>query len=315
MKITTEFSAQPEDWQALLRQCPWNVFIYGGEQSSKEERCRTVLNYFSKPQIAVIGVNRQDKRHYAYQLHADGLVKNYEGTVEFKQALDSSLPNDDLHILLDLTSLELDIILNLLPSLVEKKPASLFGLYLVPETYGKVPDDRLKLLTIAQPRGYVSFLPGISRRSQNTAHFILLGFDEGRAKYFIEQYDWDARQIHALIGDPSYVPDGVEKAKKANREWLVTLPESNIHRIDAHLADDISRFFDRQFQQYELMDIVPQGPKPMLLGFLLFYLRLSEAERARIRILYDFPIPRPGCTAGISHGYLYDCNGLIANDA
>jgi hypothetical protein len=130
MKITTEFPAQSEDWMAILRQCPWNVFIYGGEQSSKEERCRTVLKYFSNPQIAVIGVNRQDKRHYAYQLHTEGLVKNYEGTVEFKCALDLALPNDDLHILLDLTSLELDIILNLLPSLLEKKPASLFGLYL-----------------------------------------------------------------------------------------------------------------------------------------------------------------------------------------
>lgn len=313
MKITTEFSAQPEDWQALLRRCPWNVFIYGGAQSCMEARCQIALEHFSNPHIAAIGVNRQDSRHYAYQLHTEGSVKNYEGTIEFKQALDLALPDQPLHVMLDLTSLELDIILNLLPSFVEKRPASLFGLYLVPETYGDSSEDRLKLLTIAQPRGYVSFLPGISHRSQNTAHFILLGFDHGRAQYFIDQYDWDSQKIHALIGDPSYVPSGVEKAKKANETWLDSLPESNIHCINAHLAGRISQFFHEQFQQYELLDIVPQGPKPMLLGFLLFYLRLSEAERARIRILYDFPIPRPGCTEGISHGYLYDCNGLISD--
>jgi len=215
MKITTEFPAQSEDWQALLLQRPWNVFIYGGAQSCKEERCQTVFEYFSSLRIAAIGVNRQDRRHYAYQLHTEASVKDYEGTIEFKQALDSTLPNEALHILLDLTSLDLDIILNLLPSLLEKKPMSLFGLYLVPKTYGKDEGDRLKLLTIAQPRGYVSFLPGISHRSQNAAHFILLGFDHGRAQYFINQYDWDSQQIHALIGAPSYVPNGVEKAKKS----------------------------------------------------------------------------------------------------
>lgn len=314
MKITSDFNAQPESWPWLLQHRPWNVFINGGGQSRKEERCQKVLAYFSSLKISTIGINRQDGRHYAYQMHTNDSEKKYENSIEFKQALERAFPaNQDLHILLDLTSLELDIILNLLPSLLEKNIASLFGLYLVPESYGKSPGGRLQLLTIAQPRGYVSFLPGISQRSQDTAHFILLGFDHGRAQHFINQYDWDEQQIHALIGDPSYVPDGMANVQKANESLLAVLPPANIHSMPAHLADSVRQFFCEQFERYHLLDIVPLGPRPMLLGFLLFYLRLSEAQQARIRILYDFPKPRAGCTKGISHGYLYDCNGLLTH--
>lgn len=313
MKITTRFFAQDKDWQELLRKRPWNVFIHGGAQSEAEERCKTVLNHFSALGIDTIGINRQGNRHYAYQLHTIDGIQDFEGITEFKQALDQVLPIVPLHIMLDLTSLELDIILGLLPSLLEKNTASLFGLYLVPKSYGVSAEDRLELLTIAQPRGYVSFLPSLSYRHQNAAHFILLGFDLGRAQYFIDQYDWDNQQIHAVIGNPSYVPDGVQKAREANDSWLRQLPAANIHDIEAHLADKIGQFFQEQFQKYAVLDIIPLGPKPMLLGTLLFYLRLPEQDRARVRILYDFPKPRPGCTQGIDHGYLYDCSGLIPN--
>jgi hypothetical protein len=314
MKITQKFNAQSEDWQSLLQKRPWNVFINGGSQSRKEERCQIVFEQFSSLNIISVGINRQDGRHYAYQLQINDSVINCEGTIEFKHALDLALPaQQPLHILLDLTSLELDIILNLLPSLLGKNIASLFGLYLVPESYGKHTDKRLQLLNIEQPRGYISFLPGVNQRSQDAAHFILLGFDKGRAQNFINQYDWDIQQIHVLIGDPSYVQDGVDLVKKANESLLSILPDENIHYVEAHLADNIRQFFCEQFHIHRLLDIIPLGPRPILLGFLLFYLRLAEIEQAHIRILYDFPKPRLGCTKGIAHGYLYDCNGLINN--
>ena len=85
MKITTEFHAQPDDWHALLQRCPWNVFIYGGEQSCKEERCQKVLEKFSSLGISTIGVNRQRQRHYAYQLYTnDSVNKPKEGHTDRK---------------------------------------------------------------------------------------------------------------------------------------------------------------------------------------------------------------------------------------
>lgn len=311
MKITTRFSASTQAWEALLQRHTWNVFIYGGQQSQQERRCKSVFDRFAGLNTT-IGINRQDSRHSAYQLNLNGVNKDCDGLVPFKQALDAALPSQALHVMLDLTSLELDIILYVLPLLLEKTLVNLFGLYLIPKSYRKRPEERLNVLSIAQPSGYISFLPGIEQRTPNTAHFFLCGFDHGRAQRFIDQYDWDTQQIHAVIGDPAYVPDGVQKVKDANCSWQNQLPTSNIHRIDAHLADNVRLFFCEQFARYELLDVIPQGPKPMLLGFLLFYLPLSEKERERIRILYDFPTPRKGRTTGISHGFLYDCNALIS---
>jgi len=316
MKITQEFNNSTSDWQSLLDQQSWNVLIYGGAVSNKEDRCKKVLEQFSKlPDCIKIGINRKSKRHYDYQFHCNGSEIDCEGPLQFTQQLDQVLPEKPLNIVLDLTSMDLDIILNIVPCLIDKRVDNLFGLYLVPASYGKKPEDRLELLEIAQPRGYVTFHPSFSIRNSTTAHYLLLGFDKGRAEYFFkEKYDWDMQYIHAIIGDPPYFNNGVEIAESAN-PWIKHIPQKNVHRVDARYPDNIRQFFIDRFNTDSVFDVVPQGPKPMLLGFLLFYLSLKPADQMRIRILYDFPSPREGCTEGIAHGYWYNCNGLLNQNA
>lgn len=316
MRITQTFDGSASAWETLLNQRPWNVLIYGGSVSNKEDRCKKVLEQFSQlPDCIKIGINRKSKRHYDYQFHCNDTVIDCEGTLQFTEQLDQALPTQLLNIVLDLTSMDLDILLNIVPCLIDKPIANLFGLYLVPASYGKKSEDRLELLEIAQPRGYVTFHPSFSIRNNTTAHYFLLGFDPGRAEYFFkEKYDWDMQYIHAIIRDSPYFSDGVEKAESAN-PWIKHIPPQNVHRIDARYPDDIREFFMAQFNTDSVFDVVPQGPKPMLLGFLLFYLSLKPADQMRIRILYDFPSPRDGCTEGIANGYWYNCNGLLNQHA
>lgn len=281
--------------------------IHGGVQVGEEERCRLVLQHFSE--LAAIGISRIPRNHFNFVIHHQGKRYQCKGVMALRDTLSRLIGNEYHHVLLDLTSLELDLILYLLPLLVEKAPASLYGIYLVPAQYGKH-RNRLELLEIRQPRGYVSFLPGISG-ARDAAHFIILGFDRGRAEYFLECYDWDWAQIHAVAGDPAYVEGGEDKAVAANNAWLNHLPHGNCHKVAANNPYAVRDFFREQLGLHEMLDIVPIGPKPMLLGILLFYLQLPEPERCRVRLLYDFPTPRKGSTSGLVKGYLYNCDELL----
>lgn len=308
MPTPIEFSATPQDWEQTSTMRPWNLLVHGGVQAEEEDRCKAVLQQF--PRLDSLGVNRVPGHQFSFQAHWQGQCQACEGVGMLRRAVMQGLTLQRPHVLLDLTSLELDLILYLLPWLLEKKPASLFGIYLVPAQYGKKRRDRLELLSIRQPQGYVSFLPGISG-IRDAAHYVLLGFDRGRAGYFFDRYDWDWAKVHSLTGDPPYAENGVDKALAANEDWLKFLPKANQHRVAAQDPFAVKGFFQRQLQQHEMLDIVPIGPKPMLLGILLFYLSLPETEQSRVRLLYDFPRPRKGCTQGVSKGFLYDCGELL----
>lgn len=311
MPKLTDFADIPQDWARVESLRPWNLLIHGGAQSEEEERCLAVLRHFSH--LDAIGVNRVPGHQFTFQVHFQGQCRACEDVGGLRHWVAQGLSCEHPHILLDLTSLQLDLILYLLPLLTERRPASLFGIYLVPAHYGNKRSDRLELLSIRQPRGYVSFLPGI-RGTRDAAHYVLLGFDKGRAEYFFDRYDWDWANVHSLTGNPAYTERGVDKAEAANADWLKHLPAGNRHSVAAHDPFAVSDFFRQQLRQHDMLDIVPIGPKPMLLGVLLFYLQLPETERSQVRLLYDFPRPRKGCTQGVSRGFLFDCGELLGND-
>jgi hypothetical protein len=160
----------------------------------------------------------------------------------------------------------------------------------------------------------VSFEPGLEG-ARHAHHYIITGFDEGRAQRYIDTFDWDRERLHGVIGNPAFVDQGEEIAWKSNHGWLNRLKHDfpdNIHAIPAAGPQAVRKFFCAQFAQHKMLDIVPLGPKPMLLGVLLFYLALDEGERARVRILFDFPTPKLGCTKGVAKGFLFNCGELLS---
>ena len=315
------FPNDPDAWANVLGRHPWTVYIHGGRRAlAAEKRCRVAHDRFSGlPSVQCVGIARSDPdRHAHFRLQCG---ENEAGTIGWSQlaeALRDCLQNQtekQHHIVFDITSLELDAVLYLLPQLLELRPASLYGLYLVPERYA-MKAKGLFLQAIQQPRGYVSFDPGLEG-ARRAHHYIITGFDEGRAQRYIDAFDWGWERLHGVVGDPSYVEeenDGVQIALDSNRGWLEPLRQnypSQIHTIEAAAPLAVRDFFRQRFDEEGMIDIVPLGPKPMLLGVLLFYLGLTERDRGRVRILFDFPTPKEGCTTGVEKGYLFDCSELL----
>ena len=138
--------------------------------------------------------------------------------------------------------------------------------------------------------------------------FFILGFDTGRALRFFDQFDeWKDNEKYAIIVAPPYVPGGNTKAKDAN-PWIKELDPDHIFSIPGFEPHMVFEKLQELYQQEKRLDIIPLGPKLMLLGATHFYFSLDEEERNNVRILYDFPQSSAGITSGIDKHYLFDCN-------
>lgn len=288
----------------------WDVFIFGGKPVYEaEERCRFLFDFFSTnvPNCAQVGFYR----------HVVGSHKNYrietaEEQIEscFPKVLNdlaAQFPTGDLRILLDITSLELDALLYIFKVIDERtSETEVFASYLFPEEYKKE-EPGLQWLKPQQPPGFVSFKPSFGRK--NTKHLIILGFDEGRSGRFISYYDWDWESIFPVLGDPSYVENGEARALKVNRSWIGDVNTQNLIKIEAKNPYSMRECLLKMMAEHPstYLDIVPHGPKPMLLGVILFYSALDPKERERVRILFDYPTPKNQCTTGIKKGFIYPC--------
>ncbi len=319
--MTRQFPNNLAAWGKVLEMRPWTLYIHGGDRALQaEDRCREAYEHFAAlPGVKSVGIARSDQeRHAHFKLQCDEHGEDTIGWSQLAEALRGCLRNqseEEQHIVFDITSLELDAVLYLLPQLLELYPASLYGLYLVPEHYA-MREEGLILQDIQQPRGYVSFDPGLEG-ARRAHHYIITGFDKGRAQRYIDAFDWGWERLHGVIGDPSYVQeekDGVRIAWDNNRDWLETLRRNypnQIHRLEAAVPYGVRDFFRERFEVDKMLDIVPLGPKPMLLGVLLFYLGLTERERGQVRILFDFPTPKVGSTHKVEKGYIFDCRELL----
>ena len=318
MNRVLSFDATDEGWSRPLELRSWSLYVYGGETALEaEERCSEGLERFSRlDRLLTIGVARSDPCSHGRFLLRCGDENHRD--VPWSRLAEEIRQCLNLHgvqspeVVFDITSLELDAILYLIPHLLLLEPTSLHGLYLVPSEYA-MKEKGLVLQSIQQPKGYVSFMPGLGGARQ-AHHYIIAGFDEGRAQRYIDAYDWGWEQLHGIIGDPAYVPDGVQSASNANRIWLERLESdcpTNVHRIEAAKPEMMRQFLIGELAEKGLLDIVPLGPKPMLLGVLFFYLGLAEKDRERVRILFDFPTPKAGCTVGVSKGFLFNCQELL----
>ena len=287
----------------------WSLVIHGGSYGlNLEQRSEQPLAKLRKalPTASFLGARREDEDFARIILE----YKNSTETIfarSFSLAFQYFLKQCAINskcVLLDISSLELDLILHLLNYFHRFSDGELYALYAAPKDYEKIHEPEPRIGQINQPPGYVSLR---LRQSGSYPHVIIIGFDKDRALWFFEAYSrWQLKDCYALIGDPAHVKDGMEIASAAN-VWTKDIPKANVlrcHSLDPAATRNILKgLYDR----YGRLDIVPLGPKPMVLGMVQFYFSLPEEERNNIRILYDFPRGHRRRTKGIDKLYLINC--------
>lgn len=294
---------------ALRSQAAWTWLVGSGRDEVEAEARRAwCAEHFSD--LARLTLRRESPgRPHRFRL-AHGGVETVAEWNELGAALASFIPLA-ASILLDTSHLGFDSLLYLLPAFAACRPAALSCLYVAPEHFHPIESDGLEVqdtLPIGQPKGYVALTTEENRT--HSRHVVLLGFDKGRAWKFIQRYDWDEAHLHLVVGDPPFVENGTLIALDACQPWLEPFRKrypDHIHALDARDPEQVRSFLRQQLETADWLDIVPLGPKPMLLGVLAFYFELADTERARVRLLYDFSEQRlPRCD-GISRIYAWDC--------
>ena len=212
-----------------------------------------------------------------------------------------------VNVLMDITSLELDAILHIQHFFNQfSNVQNLYALYTSPKKYVDRDNYKLRLNEIAQLPGYISLRMD---ESSSYPHVFMLGFDNGRALRFFDLFDdWKDHEKYAIIIDPPYFPGGDKVAREAN-SWIEELMPEQIFTISGNEPLKVCEKLRELYQLKRRLDIIPLGPKLMLLGATRFYFSLAEEERNNVRILYDFPQSTTGATSGIDKHHLFPCSG------
>lgn len=308
--ILRTVSYSPDQAESALRsQAVWTWLVSSGREEVAGEARRTWCSeHFSDLARLTLQRAAPDRPHRFRLAH--GGVETVAEWNELGAALADFIP-PAANILLDTSHLGFDTLLYLLPALVACHPSDLACLYVAPEHFQRIERDGLEVqdtLPIGQPKGYVALTTEENRT--HSRHVVLLGFDKGRAWKFIQRYDWDEAHLHLVVGDPPFVENGVTIALDACQPWLEPFRKrypDHIHALDAGAPEQVKAFLRQQLETAHWLDIVPLGPKPMLLGVLAFYFELTDTERARVRLLYDFSEQRQPRCDGISRIHAWDC--------
>ena len=294
---------------------PWNLLLTGSRETLEAEpRCgepiRRIVPHLSDKHQHIKITRQPDKGDDGrFILDTDGKTRKASAQdfdKSFKEIMERP-SEQSVNVLMDITSLELDAILHLQYYFNQTgNIQNLFALYTSPQEYHGRGEYKLRLNEVAQPPGYISLrLDDVS----SYPHVIILGFDTGRALRFFDLFDdWKDNEKYAIISDPSYVPEGARKARQAN-PWIDDLRPEQIFSIRGFDPLKVCEKLQQLYQLQERLDIIPLGPKLMLLGATRFYFSLDEKERNNVRILYDFPQSTAGATSGVGNHYLFNCNG------
>lgn len=302
----------PDEAPAQLKAAgPWDVLIVSGRNIDESYACWSRASLGVLPLIHLCPTEEDVPQRFT--------VRNQEGRaaeVDWKTLgawLEAQLP-PQARVLIDMNLLAFDTLLYLLPALLACRLGKLACLYVAPENY-TFPEQALtdqKLHPIEQPKGYVSLALDPDR--QGARHLVFLGFDKARAWKFIDRYDWKEEHRYVVLGDPAFVPEGVARARSAAEPWLSEFERDFPDHVQSVSAIDpaaVAVFCLAHFRQARWLDLAPLGPKPMNLGVLWFYFGLSEAERGRVRLLYDFPVQRVPRSQGVARVHFFDCRGLL----
>jgi hypothetical protein len=219
------------------------------------------------------------------------------------------------HLLVDLTTLSGSSVFQLHAAASLARCVRLSYAYTTPKRYPQVdrPDEIPPVITrsIKQPYGYRSFAQEQLRHGKRR-HIIVLGFDRHRPNKFIEHYQWPLDDVYALLGDPAYVQGGVEQAQLSLGSVFAELRRLNhVQVINPKLLyssegqPGIVDALRALCGDVASVDLVPLGPKPTLLGCIVYWHSLPEPARAQTRMLFDFPVSRQVRTDGVDATWLY----------
>jgi len=302
-----EYPPLDQSYQEIAGLRPWCLLLTGNQETlAAEPRCGETVAKISQH----LPANSQHVR-IARQpdMGADGkFIFKKSGDIKeasaqdfydrFEKITEQASGPSPLNVLMDITSLEFDAILHLQHFFNQSDNIqNVFALYTSPVQYQGRDEYKLRLNEIAQPPGYISLRMD---EPSSYPHVFMLGFDNGRALRFFDLFDeWKDHDIYAIISDPSYVPDGPEKARKANL-WIEGLKRDQIFSISGFEPLKVCEKLKELYQSKGRLDIIPLGPKLMLLCATQFYFSLDEKERNNVRILYDFPQSTVGATSGRS---------------
>ena len=304
-----------QSYQKIAGLRPWNLLLTGNQETLEAEpRCGETITGISrhlsmKHQHVRIARQPGKGANGKFILDKDG--EKREASAQdfhngFEKIMEQTCGQEPINVLMDITSLELDTILHLQHFFNQSdNTQNLFALYTSPQEYQGRDEYKLRLNEISQPPGYISLRMD---EPSSYPHVFMLGFDKGRALRFFGLFDeWKDHEKYAIISDPSYVPDGAKKAKEAN-PWIEDLKPEQIFSISGFEPLKVCEKLRQLYQPKKRLDIIPLGPKLMLLSATRFYFSLAEKERNNVRILYDFPQSTVGATSGIDKHYLFDCN-------
>lgn len=310
--MSTQIWTAPRKAQAELRQQGWTWLIHSS-RNVPEERSQWATKFWEPTQR--IGIDRTDLQSpHRFKLQTLTRQAASISWTELATWLAHEIKPGD-SVLIDMCLLGFDTVLYLLPALLDLKLARLGVLYVAPQEYDfpKDPLADLLLQPIEQPKAYVASLSH-DKENPNTRHLVFLGFDHARAWKFIDARAWKLQNVHVALGDPPFVQRGVEHARAAAEPWLkgfeADFPK-HLHCIAAHDPSATVRLCQEIFESSAWLDIVPIGPKPMNLGVLWFYFALPDNDRARVRLLYDFPQQQKPRSTGVGSITVYDCKNLL----
>lgn len=297
----------------LIAQGSWDWLI-GSNQNMQEDRANWSTNSLPAD-INRILLERADVHHpHRFRIR---FSKDNETEVDWAQ-LSTQLANHiqaGQNVLVDMNLLSFDSLLYLLPALLELDLEKLGCIYAIPNNYSfneHAMTDQL-LHPIEQPKAYVALSSDANRK--DARHLVFLGFDLARAWKFIDKYDWKYDHLYVSLGDPSLVENGRARALEAAQPWVGSFQRDfldHLAALPAHDPNATAQWCYQHWEKCKWLDIVPLGPKPMNLGILWFYFGLSEKDRGRVRLLYDFPMQQKPRSQGIQKIYYYDCGCLLA---
>lgn len=305
-----------QSYRKIVEFRPWNLLLTGNQETLQaEDRCGKTIRKLSRHLSANhqhVRIARQPDKgaNGRFIFERDG--KTEEASAQdfhggFEKIAERALSQRPANVLMDITSLELDAILHIQHFFNQfQNNINLYALYTSPKEYHGRDDYKLRLNEIAQPPGYISLRMD---EPSSYPHVFLLGFDKGRALRFLDLFDdWKDHEKYAIISDPPYFPNGNKVAREAN-SWIEELRPEQIFPISGFEPLKVCEKLRELYQLKRRLDIIPLGPKLMLLGATRFYFSLDEEERNNVRILYDFPQSTTGTTSGVLRHYLFPCSG------
>lgn len=304
-----------ESYRKIAEFHPWSLLLTGNQETLQaEDRCGKTIGKLSRHlptnhqhvRIAREPDRGSDGKFIFDRDEEKKAVSAQDFHGGFEKIAEQALSQRPVNVLMDITSLELDTILHIQHFFNQFNNQNLYALYTSPKKYHGRDDYKLRLNEIAQPPGYISLRMD---EPSSYPHVFLLGFDKGRALRFLDLFDdWKDHETYAIISDPPYVSDGAETAKQAN-SWIEDLEPEQIFPISGFEPLKVCEKLQELYQSKRRLDIIPLGPKLMLLGATRFYFSLAEEERNNVRILYDFPQSTTGTTSGVRRHYLFQCSG------